>query len=449
MLKKFLIALILLILLLILLYWLNCRGPAPAPAPVPPPTSDCTPDVPVTAGLLTSPPTDIANVASVIPLGNLNPGGGHVLSVDHMYLSYPVPAGGGSLSYPVHAMAAGQLFMIFRQQVADRPDYDYQLFIKHTCSVYSYVDHLHGLSPVIADYLSSYGVAWRDLSDSGTGPWVLFLGQSDGAAMLPLSSGEQIGITKNYSHDWDVGLVDTRQTNGAFANISPRHYPGFGDFASLFPAFSGIDLSIYNLGNKMRNAACFIDYMDNSSGMQTAWRDKLASTPKGCGSVGWDVAGHLRGAWFNPALDALPTVVMDNEVAALSIIPDNIHPTTRTQIGFGNAATGSTVPSLALLDPSTWAPPVTATQIAQPFYIDNDTSPGTAVNPDPDVVAPGVTVCYDLPYFGGSYNTLLLHMSDATHLKIKYNPAPSTSAQCSTLATAFPAVDSSWIEYVR
>lgn len=442
--KKLWSALILLLLLFIL-YWLGCPGPAPAPAP----TTACTPDVPVSAGLLTSPPTDIANVTDVLPLGNLNPGGGHVLSVDHMYLSYPVPAGGGSLSYPVHNMASGKLFMIFRQQIAGRPDYDYQIFIQHTCSVYSYVDHLHGLSSTIDTYLTSHSVAWQDMSGSSTGPWVLFLGQSGGTAMLPLSSGEQIGITKNYSHNWDVGLVDTRQTAGTFTNISPRHYPGFNDYAPLFPAFSGIDLSIYNLGNKMRNAACFIDYMDNSSGMQTAWHAKLASTPKSCGSVGWDTPGHLRGAWFNPALDSLPTVVLDNEVAALSIIPDNMNPTTRTQIGFGNAATGNTVPSLALLDPSTWTPPVAAPQIAQPFHIDHVTTPGTVVNPDPAAVGPGVTVCYDLPYSGSHYNTLLLHMIDATHLKIKYNPAPLTSAQCNSLAAAFPAVDGSWIEYVR
>lgn len=445
--KKFWIALLILLLLLFIWYRAGHRGSAPVPTP--PPAAACTPDVPVTAGLLTSPPADIANVPDVIPLGNLNPGSGHVLSVDHMYLSYPVAAGGGRLSYPVYSMAAGKLFMIFRQQVAGRPDYDYQLFIKHTCSVYSYVDHLHGLSSTVADYLSSHSVPWHDIGSSGTGPWVLFLGQSGGPAMLPLTSGEQIGITKNYSHNWDVGLVDTRQTNGIFANISARHYPGFDDFALLFPAFSGIDLSIYNLGNKMRNAACFIDYMNNSSGMQTAWRDKLASTPKGCGSVGWDVPGHLRGAWFNPALDSLPTVVMDNEVAALSIIPDNMNPTTRTQIGFGNADSGSIVPSLALLDPATWTPPVMASQIAQPFYISNAATPGVVVNPDPATIGPGVTVCYDLPYFGGSYNTLLLHMTDATHLKIKYNPMPQTGAQCSALATAFPAVDSSWVEYVR
>lgn len=446
--KKFWIAVILLfLLLLIILYWLLCRsGP-------PPPTAACTPDVPVSAGLLTSAPTDIANVASVIPLGNLNPGGMHVLSVDHMYLSYPVPAGAGSLSYPVHNMAAGQLFSIFRQQKPDRPDYDYQIFIKHTCSVYTYFDHLHGLSPAIEAYLTGNSVPWLDLSGSGAGPWMLFLGQSGGAAMLPLTGGEQVGITKNYSHSWDVGVVDTRQTNGTFANPSATRYPSFSDYTPLFPAFSGIDLSIYNLGNKMRNAACFIDYLDNSSGMQTAWHDKLASTPKGCGSVGWDTPGRLRGAWFNPALDTLPTVVMDNEVAALSILPDNRNPTTRTQIGFGNAAGGVTVPSLALLDPSTGTPPVSAPQIAQAFFISHDTTPGAVVNPDPAGVGPGVTVCYDLAYFAASagqkYNILLLHMNDTTHLKIKYDPTPHPSAQCSALAAAFPEVDAAWVGYVR
>ena len=408
--------------------------------------STCTPDIPVTAGLLTSPPTDIVNVGELIPLGNLNPGGGHVLPVDHMYLSYPTPAGSGRNSYPVYNMADGQLFMLMRTQNPGRMDY--QIFIKHSCSVYSYFDHLHSLSPDIETYLTSNSVAWHDLSGSGSGPWMAFLGQSGEPAMMSLASGDQIGETRDYSHSWDVGLVDTRQTNGIFANVSASRYPGFSDFVPMFPELSYIDLSIYNLGNKRLNAACFIDYMDNSVGMQTAWHARLASTPKGCGNVGWDTPGYLRGSWFNPALDSLPGVVMDNEVAAFSIIPDNFNPASRIQIGIGNAANGTTVPNLALLDPVIWAPPVSAPQVQRPLFANIDTTAGTVVNPNPATVEPGVTVCYDLSY-DGYYNTMLLHMTDSTHLKVKYDPTARTTAQCIALATGFPAVDSRWIEYVR
>ena len=407
----------------------------------------CRPDIPVRAGLLTASPARLADVAGVIPLGNLNPGDMHVLPVDHMYLRYPFPAGGGGLSYPVYNMAAGELFMLFRQQVPGRPDYDYQLFIEHTCSVHSYLDHLHGLSPEIETHLTDHSATWLDLGGGGSGPWIMFLGQSGGAPKMPLAAADQVGVTKNYSSAWDVGVVDTRFTNGTFANPSANRYPTYSDYAPLFPALAGVDLSIYNFGNKMRNGACFIDYLDNSSGMQSAWHAKLDSTPKGCGTIGWDVPGRLRGAWFNPALDALPAVAMDYETAALSIVLDNVDPT-RVQIGIGNAAGGTTTPSLALLDPANWTPPLSAPQIANPFRVAMNPTAGAVVNPDPVNVGPGTTVCYDLAYASG-YNTLLLRMIDAERLSVKYDPTPHATAQCASIESSFPPVDSSWKTYIR
>ncbi|MGD2140442.1 MAG: hypothetical protein PVH25_08610 [Burkholderiales bacterium] len=407
----------------------------------------CERDLAVSAGLLTAPPTDIDNIDSVIPLGNLNPGGMHVLSVDHMYLTYPRPLRGGLSSYPVHNMADGELFMLFRQQVPGRPDFDYQLFVEHSCSVHSYFDHLHGLSPAIDTHLTTHSAAWLDLGGSGSGPWLMFLGQRGGPPKLSLAAGDQLGITKDYSNAWDIGIVDTRYVNGVFANMAPNRYPTYSDYAPLFPVLSGVDLSIYNTGNKMFNGACFIDYMDSSTGLQSAWRAKLDSTTASCGIIGWDKPGKLRGAWFNPVLDALPTVVMDYEAAALSIIPLNRN-SDQVQIGIGNAAGGSTTPSLALLDPSTWTPPVSAPQIANPFRVNMDRSLVAVVNPDPENIGPGTTVCYDLSHAGG-YDTLLLRMADATHLDVKYDPATRSTPQCAALSASFPPVDATWKAYIR
>jgi hypothetical protein len=94
------------------------------------------------AALFTAPPTDIQNVAGVVPLGNTNPGGSHVLAVDHMYLNYPHPDNGGADSYPVYAMAAGKLVMVQRSQNDGRPDPDYQIIIKYNRFVTSQFDHL-------------------------------------------------------------------------------------------------------------------------------------------------------------------------------------------------------------------------------------------------------------------------------------------------------------------
>ncbi len=434
------------------LYWLGTEGGRRVfvgNGYTPPP---CTPDIPVSAGLLSSPPTEIANVAGVVPLGNLNPGGHHALSVDHMYILYPATGHlPGTDSYPVYAMAIGRIFSIYRQQKIGRPDYDYLVSLEHTCSVTSRFDHIHGLSARIQDYLTATGAQWQDMSGLGTGPWILLLGQPGGPAMLDVAAGEQLGITRNYGANWDVGIVDKRFVSGAFANTSYTRYPKFSDYMSQLPNLA-VDPNVYDfLGTQSLNAGCFIDYLSTAGGLQSIWFNLLLSSPKGCGAVGWDTPGYLRGAWFNPAIDGTPWPAFDIDVAALSILPDNLNPGTTVQIGWGNAAGSWSAAdsSLALLDPSQWSPPITGqNQIAQPFKVLMDTAPAATVNPDPSRVGVGTTVCYDLPHNGG-YDYVLFHLTDATHLRAKYVPGGYPSSQCATLSGSFPAADSTWPAYIR
>ncbi len=413
--------------------------------------TECIPDIAVSAGLFISPPTDISNITGIVPLGNMNPGSNHVLPVDHMYLKYPVPEGGGSLSYPVYAMAKGKLFGLFRKKVGSMPDYAYQISINHTCSVSSYFDHVHGLSARIQDYLTTNAVPWYDISGTGGGPWILFLGQPGGAPMLPVDAGEQLGITKNYTGSWDVGVIDKRSASGTFANPSIRRYPNYTDLFPLLVPSAGIDMSVYGfLGNAQMNAACFIDYLSDAGGMRTDWFNMLVSTPKSCGMMGWDTQGYLQGVWFNPAIDADPWPFLDIDTSALTIIPDNFSPLMRVQIGWGTAASASVYPALALLDPATWSPPILdVDQIALPFTVTKDIAPGAVVNPDPAAVGAGMTVCYDLPYNAGTnYNYVLFHMTDSTTVKVKYDPTAYTMSKCASFS-GFPPVDATWVTYIR
>lgn len=417
-----------------------------APSPTNP-SAACAPDVPVAAGLFTSPPTDINQVSGVRPLGNLNPGGGHVLSVDHMYLNYATPNGGGTDIVPVYAMGDGEIIYLIKS--TDPGGYDYELHIKHSCSVASYFIHLHGLSPDVEAFISTRGGVWQDISGTGDGPWLMFLGQPGGAPTMPVAAGDPVGITRNYSVSWDVGVIDKRFVSGSFLNSSPRRYPDIQDFLAVMPTID-VDYGVYQVGHRSFNAACFLDYLDNSTGMRDVWFDKLTSTPRTCGQVGWDVSGRLSGAWFNPAIDAAgPEVLFDIEAGALSIIPDNYNPLHRVQIGFGNDS-GDTTPSLALLDPSTWSPPIAGVdQIRQPFFIASNPLLLATVNPDPAVVDVGKTVCYDLPYWTGDYNYVLFHMTDSTTLRVKYDPTDYTTAQCTGLSASYPVVDDSWGTYIR
>ena len=124
------------------------------------------------------PPADLAEVAAVIPRGNVNPApdGGHIRPVKHMYLDYVTPRNGGNHLVDVYAMAAGTIVALFQRQtggLAAGPVDEYQIWIQHSAEVTIYYDHLHELD-------ARLGLPdWRD----NTAGWVdvgggrfLFLG---------------------------------------------------------------------------------------------------------------------------------------------------------------------------------------------------------------------------------------------------------------------------------
>jgi len=378
------------------------------------------------------PPTDIANVASVIPLGNLNPGGGHVLAVNHMYLSYPVPQSNGAYAYPVYAMGVGAVVMITRDQTEGRPDPDWELFIAHGRQLTSYFIHIHVLSSRLQAYVAAVpDAAWIVAGSAGR---VLLPGQLGAPPPLPVAAGEQLGVTKSYSSNWDVGVINAGVAT-VFEGHGPRRYPAIGDYLQLL----GVAAAPPYAGQQTVNAVCFIDYLRED--LRGAWSALLDSTPRGGGRAGWDVAGRLRGAWFNPALDtASPAPLFEIESAALSIIPDNHAPTTRIQIGIGAGR------PLSALDPTGAYP-----QLRSPLVVTVNGAPGARVNPNPALVSPDTgTVCYDLAYgsFAGSrHNTILFHMVDARTVAIKLDPTPYGAPQCAVIPLAEP--DATWTTYIR
>lgn len=385
-----------------------------------------------TAWVFSHAPTDIANVTGVIPLGNLNPGGGHTLAVDHMYLNYPVPNSNGAYAYPVYAMGDGTLVAVFRAQTAGKPDPDYQLFIAHTPQLTSTFDHVHVLSQRLQSFLAAVpDPAWIQM---GSANRILLLGQLGAPAPLPVVAGEQLGVTKSYSSNWDVGVIDTRRQT-RFEGHGALRYPTFVDYLQQL----GVDAQPPFPGQKTINATCFIDYFRDE--LRTAWAELLTSTPRGCGRPGWDVPGKLRGAWFNPAIDAAsPPPVFEVTSAAISIIPDNAAPTTRVQIGI---ASGS---RFAAIDPTG-----SVAQLHDPFRVTMNQAPGARINPDPAQIGPASgTVCYDLAYqgVGPRYNSILFHMITDTSVAIKFDPTPYGGPQCGSITLAAP--DPSWTTtYVR
>src|SRR5260370_13044447 len=62
------------------------------------------PEHPQEEALFTSPPSDIAQVPSITPLGSLNPAANHVLPKDHMHFQFPHPPTGAFDHFPAFPM---------------------------------------------------------------------------------------------------------------------------------------------------------------------------------------------------------------------------------------------------------------------------------------------------------------------------------------------------------
>ena len=374
-------------------------------------------------------PAAFADISRIEPLGGLNPGDNHVLAVDHMYLGYPVPPGPPINAYSVYAMGVGSIVMVVRLPSDDVPDPDYGIYIQHTRSITSYVLHLHALSAnidgIVATAPESAWVHFGALD-------ILLLGQLGAPAPIPVSGGDFLGFTKNYSHNWDVGVIDSK-VRGDFIGRGERRYPKIADYLALL----GVAADPPHSGQQTLNAVCFTDYLE--PGLRASY--ELLLTGPNCGRAGWDVAGALRGAWFNPALDAAVVPPLGEiETGALSIIPDNQDPA-YVRIAFGAGS------SFSAFDPDPARP---VTQLRQAFRVAVDATAGALINPDPQAV--GVRtgpVCYDLPYAapeGPRFNSVRFYLPDRRSLQIRYDPTPHVTPQC---AGFIDPPDATWVVYVR
>lgn len=406
----------------------------------------CTPDIPKSAGLFVSPPVDIANVGGttgVTPLGHLNSSGGHIFPTDHMYIKFPAD----TVDHPAYAMAAGEIYIVMRQGVND-----WQIYINHTCSVSSYVIHMYSLSSRIQNYLTG----WYGVSSINDLPFqagmILFLGQDGDAPMLHVNAGEQIGaIRGGGTHDsWDVGVIDGRYLNGQFADLSSLRYPELVDMAALF----GVQWHPYRqtllLTKQHTHGSCFIDYFPSGTqpllhdgSTHASWTAILAGG--NCGQIGWDTwdwttnSARLQGSWFNINYLNLGRLVNDYESAALTVVP-NESDSTKISIAFGFAAT------LREAKYSNFVPDASASpHFFNPYTID---TMSTDQNKSPSGISKtSGTICYDLAY--GSYDYLLVNMTDDYTLRVKYVTTGAGTPQCAGLARPLATPDVTWKTYSR
>jgi hypothetical protein len=369
---------------------------------------------------LTSPPTDLADVAGLIPLGSTDPGpaagNGHVIPVNHMYLNYLFPANGGANAYEVRALAAGEVVMVsWTHQASGAPADDYGIYVYFGDALTAHYEHVHEISPALQTHFDTYAESWQEVSP---GFEILFLGQAGQPPTLAVAAGDLLGSTRDYSSNWDVGMVDACRT-ALSANPGPRRYPSLVEMV----AAAGIALPAAPFpGNKFLNAACFLDSLSPS--LRPDWEALLVSTPQSCGRVIWDLPGTLQGTWFNPAVDAWPdeSVILRLEKAAFSIVPAALSPETEIQIAI---ASGDA--DLSALDPDGSEP-----QLAFAFHVVFDSTPGALVDPPPSAVGADTTVCYNLAHTGNPlWDRLYLRLDGVTgELAIAYEPLAAAIPQC-------------------
>jgi hypothetical protein len=428
-------------------------------------------------------PADPDRVARLVPRGNINPRGGHVRPVKHMYMDYLDPFGGGGDATPVVAMADGHVVMVVVRQnpacltpdpsgpdgCADGPDSrllvdEYQVFIQHGDRVTSYYDHLHELDA------SLRLPGWRD---EGAG-WitfgtqhVLFLGLNGAPPPVRVHPRQGIGVTRNYFGSWDIGVVDTARI-ASFLGSGPLRYPTLRDIIgqSLAEGGPGIGLAPDQPfpGEMFVNSSVFIDYLIPP--LAAAWRAKLAGDGSG-GRPDWDVRDTLQGTWYRADVTALTfanmTAAEDN---AMSFSPYNLDPSAQSQLGFGDSFFANVPP----LPPG--APPaaiaalhelvLSATARLGPgLRFTPDRTPGSRHNPDPLLVPSGGYACYDVPDpvvgdgepFDGQTQSLVVYLPvriGVQHLVVRYVGPPCATVLAAidanpALLEAFPW----WGDYVR
>lgn len=381
-------------------------------------------------------PADLSQVAVVIPRGNLNPPGGHIRPVKHMYLQYVRTSGGGIDSVEVSTMAGGEIVMVLQRQTvacvmpigngcalgpgATRLVDEYEIWIRHTEEVTSYFDHLHELDPGLGlpDWRDAQA-GWVQVGDNR----ILFLGLNGARAPVRVLLGQRVGASRNYFGAWDIGVCDTRRI-GSFLGSGLLRYPSLPEFLTAFAAEGGTAVALGPgqpfPGEMFVNSASFIDYMPAKLSRQ--WRAKLGGDGSG-GRPDWDLAGTLQGNWYRAAVTSASFAnMLATEDNSVSLSPYNLDPANKVQIGIGRgffAGLPSTTDPLEIK---------IRERLSQGLNFSAET--GTHQNSRPAAVGLSDYACYSIPVAPGTYSLLAYHQNIAgvAHLRLKYFVEP-----CATL----------------
>jgi len=257
------------------------------------------------APFLTAPLVPSANIALVVPLGQLNPPS-HTMPTDHVYFYM-------SLLSPISVPSAAIVTTVVSQTRSGggQPTVaDYEVFFFPCADVRISLGHVASLFPRFSAKVGAIDGECRPSTQTGGFTYQQCLKNVN----VNVSAGEAIGMS---AASLDVWARDRRVTV-PYVNQA-RLSDATGDFGD-------------------KHVACVIDYYEASIADQL--RSKLGSpkqprtTPPVCGTVMHDLANTASGRWFRPGSPTYP------EDPHLALAHDNYQP------ALAAFSVGTSIPSL-------------------------------------------------------------------------------------------------------
>jgi hypothetical protein len=294
------------------------------------------PDCPATDAIVTVSPLADADIAALIPLGNLNPSG-HVFPTEHQYFYLPLA---GPVTENVPVVSPGHLFVTkiaSSEHLSESPVYtDWDLTLAACAGLSFKFGHVTSLSSGLAAVVVAADGSCSEHSTGGK-----TFRSCSYSVRVELQPGDPVGTAGGNPGQYalDLGTHDLRKPPVALVN------PGaYGDAAY---------------------ARCILDYA--TSGVRSALVSHIARTAQPiCGTQGQDVAGTAQGNWRRAGFETYP------EDPHLALVHDPVDPA-KIAISMGT--------SLSPATPGVYSP----------------TNPGTGkANRDPSEVVPGSPWCWDL-----------------------------------------------------
>ena len=253
-------------------------------------------------------PVPLADIAGIIPLGNLNPTA-HTLPSFHTYVALGNSTGAVK-TVGVRFPASGRVIRVFRYEGFIAGVTEYAVHFTVCNELFFYFNHLRNLDP---DFLTQIGDFTPDLCSG------ISMRTCNKVVSIPVSGGAvfaQLPVQPNVQLVFDFGARDARLPSPTgFANVA-RYY--------LAPD-----------GNDLRHVACPWNYFpaaDRDAAL-ALMGDPFSTPPvrrttePRCGTVVQDQAGTAQGNWFGyPTTGAMYYEPPPQEDKAVSLVHDPMYP---------------------------------------------------------------------------------------------------------------------------